>query len=190
MIVVFLQCTLKEKLPIFLINTLLLHIPLLDLTDGWNHRRRNELILVGLGNLMVPPGLTHQLPWSLSQIRQRGIVLLSNTSSGAFGGWRDEGSDVTVWNFPIEISFQLISLHGWPQLFVSDYSLNFMGHDVVHRYASLLLPIRPGGHTKYMKTYHPVNSMWTPWFSFPHEKQRVFIFQTDQKFLRSVKEYT
>jgi hypothetical protein len=36
MIVVFLQCTLKEKLPIFLINTLLLHIPLLALTmtDG------------------------------------------------------------------------------------------------------------------------------------------------------------
>ncbi len=33
MIVVFFQCTLKEKLPIFLINTLLLHIPLLALTD-------------------------------------------------------------------------------------------------------------------------------------------------------------
>jgi hypothetical protein len=38
MIVVLLQCMLKEKLPIFLINTLLLHIPLLALTD-----RRTEL---------------------------------------------------------------------------------------------------------------------------------------------------
>jgi hypothetical protein len=35
--------TLKEKLPIFLINTLLLHIPLLALTDRQNERRRNEL---------------------------------------------------------------------------------------------------------------------------------------------------
>ncbi len=42
---------LKDKLPIFLINTLLLYIPLLTLTDGQNYRQRNELILVGLGNL-------------------------------------------------------------------------------------------------------------------------------------------
>jgi hypothetical protein len=54
---------LKEKLPIFLINTLLLHIPPLALTDRQNHRgtelQRNELILVGLGNLRflhVNPG--------------------------------------------------------------------------------------------------------------------------------------
>ncbi len=51
MILVFFQCTLKEKLPIFLINTLLLHILLLAITDRRNDRRRNELILVGLGNL-------------------------------------------------------------------------------------------------------------------------------------------
>ncbi len=62
-ILVFLQHTPKEKLPIFLINTLLLHIPLLALTDGQNHRGTNyswlgwvtynssRLILVGLGNL-------------------------------------------------------------------------------------------------------------------------------------------
>ena len=41
-IVVFLLHTLKEKLLIFLINTLLLYIPLLALTDGRNHRRRNK----------------------------------------------------------------------------------------------------------------------------------------------------
>jgi hypothetical protein len=51
MIVVFLQRTLKEKLPFVLINTLLLHIPLLAQTDGQNDGQRNELILVGLGNL-------------------------------------------------------------------------------------------------------------------------------------------
>ena len=45
-IVVFLLRTLKEKLPIFLINTLLLHIPLLALKDRQNYRgtelQRNE----------------------------------------------------------------------------------------------------------------------------------------------------
>ncbi len=41
-IVVFLQRTPKEKLPIFLINTLLLYIPLLALTDRQNQRQRNE----------------------------------------------------------------------------------------------------------------------------------------------------
>ncbi len=62
-VVVFLLRTLKEKLPIFLINTLLLHIPLLAFTDKQNYRgtelQRNELILVGLGNLrflQVNPG--------------------------------------------------------------------------------------------------------------------------------------
>jgi hypothetical protein len=37
--VVFLQHTLKEKLPIFLVNTLLLHIPLLALTDPLTDRQ-------------------------------------------------------------------------------------------------------------------------------------------------------
>ncbi len=40
--VVFHQRTLKEKLLIFLINTLLLYIPLLALTDGWNYEQRDE----------------------------------------------------------------------------------------------------------------------------------------------------
>ncbi len=39
-ILVFLLRTLKEKLPIFLINNLLLHIPLLALTDRQNYRGR------------------------------------------------------------------------------------------------------------------------------------------------------
>jgi hypothetical protein len=44
---------LKEKLPIFLINTLLLHIPLLALTDGWNYRGTNTLAAGGLEELIV-----------------------------------------------------------------------------------------------------------------------------------------
>jgi hypothetical protein len=51
MIIVFLQCTLKEKLPIFLINTLLLHIPLLALTDRRNDREMKTLPAQGLEEL-------------------------------------------------------------------------------------------------------------------------------------------
>ncbi len=48
MIIVFLQHTLKERLPIFLINTLLLHIPLLAFTDRCNDRETNTLAARGL----------------------------------------------------------------------------------------------------------------------------------------------
>jgi hypothetical protein len=40
-----------EKLPIFLINTLLLHIPLLALTDRQNYRETNTLAACGLKEL-------------------------------------------------------------------------------------------------------------------------------------------
>jgi hypothetical protein len=39
---------LKEKLPFVLINTLLLHIPLVALTDGGNDRGMNTLAAHGL----------------------------------------------------------------------------------------------------------------------------------------------
>jgi hypothetical protein len=42
---------LKEKLLIFLIKTLLLHIPLLALTDGQNDRGMNTLTARGLEEL-------------------------------------------------------------------------------------------------------------------------------------------
>ncbi len=47
-IVVFPLRTLKEKLPIFLINTFLLNIPLLALTDRRNYRESNTLAMGGL----------------------------------------------------------------------------------------------------------------------------------------------
>ncbi len=51
-IVVFLQRTLKEKVPFILINTLLLHIPLLALTDRQNDGQRpNTLAVRGLEEL-------------------------------------------------------------------------------------------------------------------------------------------
>lgn len=94
--------------------------------------------------------VVHGVTMGLSQIGRRGITLNKRNSG-------DNGSNVIVWNFPIEISFQSTNPHGWPRLVVSVYGLDFMGRDVVRGYASLLLPARPGHHTLYMKTYHPVS---------------------------------
>jgi hypothetical protein len=44
MIIVFLQRMLKEKLPIFLINTLLLQVPLLALRDRQNDGQRDDVL--------------------------------------------------------------------------------------------------------------------------------------------------
>jgi hypothetical protein len=74
MIVVFLQRTLKEKLPIFLINTLLLHIPLLALTDRRNDRRRNKYTCCAWAGVTFFP-----------------VVLLCQF----FGFWREIGFGVT-----------------------------------------------------------------------------------------------
>ncbi len=86
----------------------------------------------------------------LSQVGRQG-VLRSSTS-----GWGNE----IVWNFPIEISFQSTNPHGWPRLVLSVYGFDFMGRDVLRGYASLLLPVGPGRHTKYLKTYRPVSGSW------------------------------
>jgi hypothetical protein len=51
----------ERKITIFLINTLLLHIPLLALTHRQNDRQRNKLILVGLGNLQFLQ-VNHPIP--------------------------------------------------------------------------------------------------------------------------------
>ncbi len=48
----------ERKITDLSVNTLLLYIPLLALTDGQNYRQRNELILVGLGNLRFLQGLS------------------------------------------------------------------------------------------------------------------------------------
>ncbi|KAL3815954.1 hypothetical protein ACHAXA_003575 [Cyclostephanos tholiformis] len=99
--------------------------------------------------------VVHGVNMGISQIGRRGMLLI-NTGGAAYGG-HDDCSNAIVWNFPIEISFQSTSPHGWPRLVVSVYGLDFMGRDVVRGYASLLLPVRPGGHTRYLKTYRPVS---------------------------------
>lgn len=43
-----------------------------------------------------------------------------------------------VWNLPIELTMSSSNVHGWPQLAVSVYGLNFFGLDVVRGYVNWL----------------------------------------------------
>ena len=77
----------------------------------------------------------------------------------------EERGCLNVWNFPIEISFQSSNTYGWPRLCLSVYGIDFLGRDVLQGYASILLAINPGVHTKYAKMYRPVNN-GTSWQQF------------------------
>jgi hypothetical protein len=67
---------LKEKLLIFLINTLLLHIPLLALMDGRNYRGTNTLAARGLEELFSvvllspPPRADLLMFWQGEKVQQ------------------------------------------------------------------------------------------------------------------------
>ena len=91
--------------------------------------------------------IVHGVSHGYSQIATQGVVSSND----------DEGGNVIVWNFPIEISFQSSNPQGWPRLALSIYGLDFAGRDVLRGYASMLVPMSPGRHTKYLKTYRPVS---------------------------------
>ena len=91
--------------------------------------------------------VVHGVSHGHSQIATQGVVSTND----------DDGGNVIVWNFPIEISFQSSNPQGWPRLALSIYGLDFAGRDVLRGYASMLVPMSPGRHTKYLKTYRPVS---------------------------------
>ena len=81
----------------------------------------------------------------LSQMARQGIVKSTE----------EEGR--VVFNFPIEISFQSTNPFGWPRIALSIYGPDFLGRDVLRGYASVLVPINPGNHTRIVKTFRPVS---------------------------------
>ncbi|XP_024893585.1 B9 domain-containing protein 1-like isoform X2 [Temnothorax curvispinosus] len=56
--------------------------------------------------------------------------------------------NLAVWNFPLDITFKSTNPHGWPQLIMSIYGLDFFGHDVIRGYGVCHLPLTAGRHEK------------------------------------------
>ncbi|XP_032669464.1 B9 domain-containing protein 1 [Odontomachus brunneus] len=70
----------------------------------------------------------------------------------------DDPRKLVVWNFPLDITFKSTNPHGWPQLIMSIYGLDFFGHDVIRGYGVCHLPLETGHHEKRVSVYVPESS--------------------------------
>lgn len=95
--------------------------------------------------------------WIVSHGVTQGITQIAGSRRALKGSDEEGKGSIIVWNFPIEISFQSTNTYGWPRLCLSVYGIDFLGRDVLRGYASMLLPINPGRHTKIIKTYRPIS---------------------------------
>ncbi|XP_067216623.1 B9 domain-containing protein 1 isoform X1 [Linepithema humile] len=66
--------------------------------------------------------------------------------------------NLAVWNFPLDVTFKSTNPHGWPQLVISIYGLDFFGHDIIRGYGVCHLPLKTGHHEKRVSIYVPESS--------------------------------
>jgi len=108
----------------------------------------------GLDSLYCRYAFTFGDDWKVVSGVEEGITQLS-TASGTGG----EQGLVAVWNFPIDVTFRATSAHGWPQIVVSVYGNDSFGKsDVIIGYGATHLPIGPGRHELYIRTFRPLAS--------------------------------
>jgi hypothetical protein len=119
---------------IFLINTLLLHIPLLALTDSRNDRQRIKLILVGLGNLWFLQ-VNHTIPSTHAEKNYQSFFLLHISLLALTDRWNDrQRNEYTccAWAggtlFPVVPLCQLLVLAGNRYWF---YILTYLEYNTV-----------------------------------------------------------
>ncbi|XP_029169147.1 LOW QUALITY PROTEIN: B9 domain-containing protein 1-like [Nylanderia fulva] len=66
--------------------------------------------------------------------------------------------NLVVWNFPLDITFKSTNPHGWPQLIMLIYGLDWFGRDVIRGYGVCHLPLKTGHHEKRVSVYVPESS--------------------------------
>lgn len=97
--------------------------------------------------------------WKVVSGVEEGITQLS-TASGTGG----EQGLLAVWNFPVDITFRATGAHGWPQVVISVYGSDGLGRsDVIIGYGATHLPVGPGRHKLYIRTFRPLAS--SPWYA-------------------------
>ena len=109
------------------------------------------------GQLYCRYAFSYGSDWSVVHGVSLGFSQVGRQGVSRWKGVGEDGSSVTILNFPIEISFESTNPHGWPRLALSIYGFDFLGRDVLCGHASLLLPINPGRHIKYLRTFRPVS---------------------------------
>lgn len=92
--------------------------------------------------------------WRVVSGIEEGITQMSSASGD--GG---ESGLIAVWNFPIDVTFRATCAHGWPQIVVSVYGADGLGHsDVIVGYGATHVPMQPGRHELYIRTFRPLAS--------------------------------
>jgi len=116
--------------------------------------------LKGEDRVYVKYDFTYGKHWEVLQGVDKGISQIGN---------RSEGPDAAeiVWNFPVEILFKGLNVHGWPRLVVSVFGIDGLGRDVARGYGSMHLPTRPGSYTKTIGLFRPIYAstirQWIAW---------------------------
>jgi len=92
--------------------------------------------------------------WRVVSGVEEGITQMSSAS-----GTGSEQGLLAVWNFPIDVTFRSTCAHGWPQIVVSVFGSDSFGRsDTIVGYGATHLPLQPGRHELYVRTFRPLAS--------------------------------
>lgn len=134
----------------------------------------------GSDNMYCRYQVQHGADWEIVRGLEQGVSQMSSSRGG-----QSEGN-VVVWNFPIDVTMKSTNAFGWPQLVITVYGDSPLGlPDQIQGYGSVHLPITPGNHTLYVRTFRPISSRWLDHlFSFfngqrPEYKDSKFVSKSD-----------
>lgn len=92
--------------------------------------------------------------WTVVRGVEEGITQMSTSSGTAADAGR-----LAVWNFPVDVTFRATNAHGWPQIVVSVYGNDAFGRsDMIIGYGAVHLPLTPGRHELFVRTFRPLAS--------------------------------
>lgn len=118
----------------------------------------------GTENVYCRYQIQHGPDWEVIHGLEQGISQMASSRPVASDG------ALVVWNFPIDVTLKSTNAYGWPQVVLTVYGDAALGQaDQIQGYGSVHLPITPGKHTLYVRTFRPITARWFDHFlSFFH----------------------
>ena len=109
----------------------------------------------GLDSLYCRYTFSHGEDWLVARGVEEGITQMSTV--GASGN--EASTALAVWNFPVDVTFRATGVYGWPQIVLSVYGTDAFGRsDMIVGYGAAHLPMAPGRHEIYIRTFRPLAS--------------------------------
>lgn len=98
--------------------------------------------------------------WVITTGLEEGITQITKKSQ--------DGRQIFVWNFPLDITWKTTNPHGWPQIVISAYGVDTFGNDVARGYGVCHVPLVPGKHKRTVAMFVPESTSklqkFTSWF--------------------------